>query len=98
MKYISVVLHGRQGLAPSFSYNAISARPSTWPKRRFFSAAHPETREGGFQALENHAIAVLPQLPAYEEDEAVGVLLWHSTRTRGTPQLPHAAASGVDMK
>ena len=79
-KYMVVVLHGRQGLAPGFSYTAICTRPPARPELRFFYAVRPETSEGGIQALENHTIAVLPQLPAYEENKAVVVL-----RTKDTP-------------
>jgi len=60
-------------------------RPPARPELRFFYAVRPETSEGGIQALENHTIAVLPQLPAYEENKAVVVLLRHSVRTRDTP-------------
>ena len=96
--YKVVVLHGRQGLAPGFSYTAICTRPPARPELRFFYAVRPQTSEGGIQALENHTIAVFPQLPTYEENKAVVVLLRHSVRTRDTPQMPHAAPRWVDMK
>ena len=73
-------------------------RPPAQPELRFFYAVRPETSEGGIQALENHTIAVFPQLPTYEENKAVVVLLRHSVRTRDTPQMPHAVPRCVDMK
>ena len=82
-------LHIGEHSTPGITHNVVFPLPSVAPNTGFTSAGVPESAMWGWEAVEDHIIPMLPNVPADQKNEAI-IMLWRNrSRARQCPQLQH---------